>query len=126
VITRFPEITFLQIGVDSEELIEGVIDCRTQFSLREQLSLVANSFFHLGVDSFWSHAASALDTKAIVLFGNSSPLIFGHDNNFNLYKKTECSPCFDLLDGMNCPYSRKCMSTITVDEVCKTIEFILK
>ena len=117
VIFKLKDYTFIQIGIETEKLLEGVIDFRGGYTLRQQLSVLANSKLHIGLDSFWSHAAAALNTKAIVLFGDSSPFVWGHDNNINLYKNLSCSPCLDWIGGTNCPYSRSCMSLITVDEV---------
>ena len=121
VIHRLNDYTFIQIGLESEQLLEGVLDFRGAYTLREQLSVIANSKLHIGLDSFWSHAAAALDTKAIVLFGDSSPVIWGHDNNVNIFKNLQCSPCLDWIGGTNCPFSRRCMSLITVDEVVDKI-----
>lgn len=122
VIFRFKDYTFIQIGLETEKLLEGVIDFRGGYSLRQQLSVLANSKLHIGLDSFWSHAAAAINTKAIVLFGDSSPFVWGHDNNVNIFKSLPCSPCLDWIGGTNCPYSRSCMSLITVNEVVDIVK----
>jgi hypothetical protein len=116
-IKLFPNISFLQLGVESETLIEGAIDFRGSLGLREQLSILAASNNFLGVDSFWSHASAALKVKGVVLFGDSSPLIWGHDTNINVYKELNCSPCIDWIGGDVCPYNKKCMTDISVDDV---------
>jgi len=122
VICRLKDYTFIQIGLETEKLLEGVIDFRGRYSLRQQLSVLANSKLHIGLDSFWSHAAAALNTKAIVLFGDSSPFVWGHDNNVNIFKSLPCSPCLEWIGGTNCPYSRSCMSLITVNEVVDIVK----
>ena len=126
VIEGLPNYTFIQVGVESEFLLEGVVDFRGTLNLREQLAILANSNFFLGVDSFWQHAAAALRIKSLVLFGDTSPNHFGHKNNINIYKNLSCSPCIDWIHGYNCPYSKKCMDLITVDNVLESIKFLLK
>lgn len=107
----------VQVGLKEENLIKDCIDLREKFTLRESLSVLNSSIGFIGVDSFWSHAASALNVPAIVLFGDSTPEIWGHENNINIYKKYDCSPCFELLYGQTCPYNKKCMNDIEVNEV---------
>lgn len=125
VIHRLKYYTFIQIGLMSERLLEGVLDFRGAYTLREQLSVLANSKLHIGLDSFWSHAAAALNTKAIVLFGDSSPFVWGHDNNVNIFKSLPCSPCLDWIGGTNCPFSRSCMNLISVEEVVDNINQVI-
>lgn len=125
VIEQFPNYTFIQVGLESEILLDGVVDCRGGLTLRDQLSIIANSNLFLGVDSFWAHAATAIRTKALVLFGDTSPDHFGHDNNLNIYKNERCSPCIDWIHGYSCPYSKKCMELITVDDVVNAVKSLL-
>jgi ADP-heptose:LPS heptosyltransferase len=122
VVSELQDYTFIQVGIENEQLIEGVMDFRVGYSLREQLAILANSRLYLGVDSFWAHAAAALNVKGIVLFGASTPVIWGHDNNVNIYKAMSCSPCIDWILNTECPYSKKCMTSITVDEVVVNIK----
>jgi ADP-heptose:LPS heptosyltransferase len=118
-------LNILQIGKADEKYVSGCIDLRGQFSLRECIAILNASKCFIGVDSFWQHAASALKIPAIVLFGDSSPTIWGHDNNNNIYKGYECSPCFEILYGQTCPYNKKCMNDISVKEVLDKIESLL-
>jgi ADP-heptose:LPS heptosyltransferase len=90
------------------------------------MAIIANSNLFLGVDSFWAHAATALRVKALVLFGDTSPNHFGHDSNLNIYKKVSCSPCIDWIHGYSCPYSKKCMELITVEDVVNKIKSFLQ
>lgn len=126
VIKQFPDYTFIQVGLESEFLLDGVEDLRGKFTLREQMAIIANSNLFLGVDSFWAHAATALRVKSLVLFGDTSPNHFGHDSNLNIYKKVSCSPCIDWIHGYSCPYSKKCMDSITVEDVVNTIRSFLQ
>lgn len=117
---------FIQIGLNDETFIKGCIDLRGQFSLRENLAILNAANGYIGVDSFWAHAASALNIPAIVLFGDSTPEIWGHENNVNIYKKYECSPCFEILYGQDCPYNKKCMNDISVNDVLESFRYFKK
>ena len=124
-INNFPDFTFIQLGLESEELIQGAFDYRGVGSLREQLSILSNSNFYIGVESFWAHACSALNVPGIILFGDSNPEIWGHENNINIYKRLSCSPCIDWIGGDNCPYDKKCMSDIGIEEVADAINSLI-
>jgi ADP-heptose:LPS heptosyltransferase len=125
-IKEFPKYEFIQIGLSNEEYIPGAIDFRGKFSLRETFIAVKNSILYLGVDSFFGHVSSALDVNSIILFGDSSPEIYSHDNSTVIYKNLECSPCYELLKGRNCPYNKKCMSSIQINEVASLMNIKLK
>ena len=120
-IREFPEYKFIQIGLSSEEYIPGAIDLRGKLSLREACIAVKNSILYVGVDSFFSHVSSALNVDSITLFGDSCPEIYSHDNCMTIYKNLECSPCYELLNGRSCPYNKKCMNSIQVNEVANVI-----
>ena len=122
VVSKLEEYTFIQVGIKTERLIEGTKDFRFGYSLREQLSILANSKLYVGVDSFWAHAAAALNVKGVVLFGASTPVIWGHESNVNIYKDISCSPCIDWILDSDCPYSKRCMTSISVDEVVNVIK----
>jgi ADP-heptose:LPS heptosyltransferase len=116
-INSLPEYTFIQIGRSFEDKVEGAVDLRGKTSFREALSILKSSLSFVGVVSSFSHATSAFGTPGVVLFGASTPKIWGHPNNINLYKSLRCAPCVDLLLNSPCPYGSPCMSGITVEEV---------
>lgn len=120
-VKKFSIYKFIQIGLLDEKLIDGVIDYRGELTLRESCIAVKNSILYIGVDSFFSHVASAFNTNSITLFGDSSPNIYSHDNSHYIYKSFSCSPCNELLNGRECPYNKKCMHSITENEVEKVM-----
>jgi len=125
-VRSLPEYTFVQLGLPHEEKVEGAIDLRGKTSFREALSLLNSSLSFVGVVSSFAHATNAFDTPGVVLFGPSTPKIWGHPNNINIYKGLPCAPCIDALLGSPCPYGKPCMTTITVDEVRKALLFQLE
>lgn len=120
-VRKFSNYEFIQIGLKEEKLINGAIDYRGELTLRESCIAVKNSILYIGVDSFFSHVASAFNTNSITLFGDSSPNIYSHDNSHYIYKSFSCSPCNELLNGRECPYNKKCMHSITENEVEKVM-----
>lgn len=109
--------TFIQLGLSKEDKIEGAIDFRGKTTFREALALIKNAQSFVGVVSSFSHATNAFDIPGVVLFGASTPEVWGHRNNINIYKALRCAPCIDLLLGSMCPYGKPCMTQITVEEV---------
>jgi len=116
-VKQLPDYTFIQLGHDDEPLVEGALDWRDKTTIREMLCLLKHSTSFIGVDSSLSHATNAFDLPGVVLFGDSSPVFWGHDNNINIYKKVTCSPCYYYLYAAKCPYNHECMEAITIDEV---------
>lgn len=123
VVKRLSQFTFIQLGLRDEPAMQGTVDLRGALAVRESLAFVQHALCYVGVDSFLAHAASAVGTPGVILYGDSTPVIWGHASNINLYKNLPCSPCLELLQGHLCPYGKECMQSITVDEV---VEAILK
>ncbi len=119
-VNSFPDYTFIQLCLLSEDSIEGTIDMRN-LSFRRQIALIKFASVHVGVDTFFSHVTNAFQTPGVVLFGDSNPEVWGHSNNINIYKNLRCSPCGHLLFGQGCPYGIACMNGITVQEVKNAI-----
>ncbi len=116
-VKELPEYTFIQLGLPAEEQVPGAIDWRGKTTLREAFSIIKHATSFVGVDAGLSHVTNAFDIPGVVLFGDSNPIQWGHDNNINLYKKTACSPCYFYLWKERCPYDHACMEAITVDDV---------
>jgi ADP-heptose:LPS heptosyltransferase len=115
-IRAMPDFTFIQLGLTKEALLKGAIDLRGK-PVRESIAILKSSLYYVGVDSFLAHAAAAVNTPAVVLFGASSATVAGHKQNINLSKNLLCSPCMELIMDAVCPYGKECMRQITVEEV---------
>jgi ADP-heptose:LPS heptosyltransferase len=123
-IQSFPHCNFLQIGSANDDLIRGVIDLRGT-SLRQAFGIVKEAKAFVGVDSIFAHAAAAFQKPAVVLFGATTPAVWGHPTSINLYRPPRCSPCIDTLGSGWCPYGRKCMSNITVLDVERALSSLI-
>jgi ADP-heptose:LPS heptosyltransferase len=116
-VLRNPRYTFLQIGRPSDQKVTGTVDLRGKTSLRCSLAVVKYAKSFVGVDSVFAHATNAFGTPGVVLFGPSSPVIWGHPNNCNLFLSLRCAPCIDILGEHPCPYSTQCLKGIVVEAV---------
>jgi ADP-heptose:LPS heptosyltransferase len=116
-VRNLPEFTFIQFGGVDEPHVSGTIDWRGKTTLREAFALLKCSTSFIGIDSSFAHATNAFNLPGVVLWGDSSPVLWGHSNNLNVYKNMHCSPCYYDLRERKCPYNDKCMKSITVEEV---------
>lgn len=116
-VRRLPECTFIQLGETKDPEVPSTVDVRGMTTIREAVAVVKHTRCFVGIDSFFNHASIAVGTPGVVLFGPSTPVIWGHSENTNLYAGVECSPCVDTIDKSPCPYARRCMTAISVDEV---------
>lgn len=119
-ISSMPQYSFIQLGLAKDELVKGAIDMRG-ISIRDSMAVIKASMCYVGIDSFMAHAATAVSTPAVVLFGATQPAVFGSLSNLNLYTDHHCSPCFETLVSTPCPYGRKCMERIKARQVKKAI-----
>lgn len=74
----------IQVGGDTDEQIAK--DFRKNLSFREVGNLIRESKTGICVDSYLQHYYWFLNRKAIVLWGISDPIIFGHKMHLNLLK----------------------------------------
>lgn len=116
-IKQMPDYTFIQLGRENEDPMKGAVILLGKTSFRESMALIKHSLSFVGVDSVLAHVTNAFDTPGVILFGSTTPKVWGQTNNINIYKGIRCSPCIDILSNSLCPYSRQCMAMITVADV---------
>jgi heptosyltransferase II len=90
--------------------------------LRKTMSLIGKCDAFLTSDSGLGHIASAFDIPTVTIFGPANPI---HTKPYNkgivLTRNLSCSPCNYTKKGFACPYSQKCLTEITPNEVFKAI-----
>lgn len=74
----------VQVGVTGEEQL--VDDFRTDLSIADLRQLINECDLWLSCDSMFQHLGWDQGKKGIVIFSQSDPLIFGHEENINLLK----------------------------------------
>ncbi len=123
IVKKFKEFQFIQLGLEEDEMIKGCLDLRGRTTVRQAIALLKHADLLVSVDSFLNHATMAVGTKGVILFGASTPKVWGYDNNINIYKNVDCAPCTDTKSD-ECDH-RKCMTQISVEEVADAINAAL-
>jgi ADP-heptose:LPS heptosyltransferase len=96
-------------------LLEVDLDLRGKITPRAAAAVLASCSGLVCQVGYLMHAAAAVGTRAVVIYGGfEAPWESGYVQNNNLFTKLPCSPCW-LREP--CPYNKKCMDQITVDDV---------
>lgn len=74
----------IQVGVTGEEQL--VDDFRTDLSIADLRQLIDECDLWISCDSMFQHLGWDQGKAGIVIFSQSDPLIFGHEENINLLK----------------------------------------
>ncbi len=109
----------VQLGAEGSPVLSGVVNLVGKTSFREAAGLVGEAKLFVGYSGGLMHGARAMDVKAVILASGFEPLeVANYPQNLNIYKKTDCAPC-----GLKtpCPFGRKCMKEISVEEVYNSI-----
>lgn len=109
------EEPIVQVGVDGEEQL--VDDFRKNLSLDELEVLLKGCRTWISVDSFFQHFAWDLGKPGIVLWGQSDPNIFGHQENINLLKDRSYLRTHQFWMWEQCEYRDDCW--VDPEEVIK-------
>jgi len=123
VVNKLPQITWIQLGLAHDKLLDGVIDFRNKTkNLREIFYVISKSSFLFVLEGLYNHIAAAFDIKSFVIFSGFHPFsIAKYTHTIPLLRipPVECSPCWLLTP---CPVKGKpCTEEIEVDYVVKTI-----
>lgn len=111
---------FVQVGSRSDPPLEGALDLRGRTSLRETAAVLSQSLAFVGQVGMLMHMARAVDCRSVIVYGGRElPSQSGYVCNENLYSPVACSPCWRL---NTCPYDRKCLRMVGVDDVVRALE----
>ena len=110
----------LALGGTGDLNPEAGIDLMGKTSLGEALALIRRCRLLVVNDSGLMHAAAALHTPLVALFGSTSPERTGPwgGNSRVIWKRFPCGPCFKK----TCPEPRFCLEAISVQEVWEAAE----
>jgi len=115
------QVEFVQLGrSDDSKLCQVHTDLRGSTTIREAIGIIASAQLFVGLVGFYMHAARAVNTKSIIIYGGREhPSQSGYPDNINIYTPLHCSPCWKWND---CEYDRKCMREINSAEVVEKIK----
>jgi ADP-heptose:LPS heptosyltransferase len=126
VVDAFPDIEFVQIGLLSDRLLQGVSDARGK-KIRESAAILNNSLFFLGLEGGLMHIAKAVGKKAVIIYGGLvSPESSAYEENCNITNTIHCSPCFNSDMKIGDCDSMQCMKQITPEKVIDSVKKMLE
>lgn len=109
------EVSFVQLGSESDPPIKGALDLRGKTSLRESAAILSASRVFIGIEGFPMHLARAVDCRSVIIYGGrEDPQILGYACNENLVGAMPCAPCWQR---NRCDYDRECMRMINTHKV---------
>ena len=119
-----PEFSILQVGLPDTQLLEGVVDLRGQTSFREAALVIKNSRLFIGTEGGLMHAAAAVKTSSLILWGGITlPSFAGYQNHQKILSNfVSCAPCGQL--GW-CDNDRKCMMNLTTSMAILMLDKLL-
>ena len=126
----------IQIGKMREVKIKKTYSLLGVTTPQDVISLVKKADLVITSDNFIMHAARLTGTPAIVLWGPTSPEIYGYDNHVHLHSDIICadyaSNCLGKNNPLNyeisCPYpvKNRCMNQINFKKIMEEIKKELK
>ena len=110
---------FVQVGSPTDPLLNGVLDLRGRTTARETAAVLAASRVFIGLATGLVHLARAVECRSVIVYGGrEDPTKSGYGANENLHWEGACAPCWER---NNCDYDRKCMQSISVDDVIAAV-----
>ena len=132
------EFEVLLIGGKTDEELEKntlkevtCISAIGKTSLKESVALLKKCEVVVCNDSGPMHLAAAVNKKVVGIFGPTHPCEKAplHEESKYIWKQQMgCNPCYDLWGRFPkpCPYGKKCMDKISVNEVIESIMQLLE
>jgi ADP-heptose:LPS heptosyltransferase len=114
------EVEVLVLGGPGDPPLDAGRSLNGRTSLPEAAALVADARLNLTIDSWTQHAAWALGTPTVVLFGPTNPTGFGYPEHRNLWAAPECAPCYREMQDVCADLV--CMRELTVEAVWAVVK----
>jgi ADP-heptose:LPS heptosyltransferase len=118
-----PDLTVVQIGVERDPPLSGVLDVRGKTTLRQAAGLLSQSECFVGTSGLFAHLARAVDCRAVIVYGGREhSWQSGYVCNESLDSHVPCAPCWRW---NGCEHDRICMKQIEVADVLGAVERVL-
>ena len=116
------KILFIQTSFNNQKILKNVLNINNT-NFRIACSLMSKTHLFIGAHGGMSHAAAALNLKAVVIFGGFiNPKTLGYSIHKNIYIDDILSPCGSKYE---CNHCKKCLESIKVKNIIYEIENIL-
>ena len=123
VIAQLKNITWIQIGVTGDLLLNDVENYVGKTSLRELAFIIKNAEFIVADEGLLNHIASAVKTKSYVVYSGFSNIdIAKYNETISIVNNPQvnCAPCWIT---SNCPKKIKyCTEQISIEQVINQIK----
>lgn len=118
----FKDVEFVQIGLESEELLENVHDARG-LPVRQSAAVIKNSLFFVGLEGGLMHLTKAVGKRSAIIYGGFiNPSVSKYTENLNVINLVECSPCFRSYKKLSNCSTMICMKEIIPEDVAQKIK----
>jgi ADP-heptose:LPS heptosyltransferase len=124
-------VDVVQLGVAAEKAVPGVTHCFNGLTtMAETAAIQKGALCHIDTEGGLVHLAHAVHTRSVVLFGPTSPGVFGYDSNINL-EPTRCGGCAYTTDNwvVQCPRFTEgpdCMDEHAPQDVVEAVKRIVE
>ena len=108
---KYPKYQLVQLGVSRDrcEVLKNIdVNLIGRTNLEEVKVLLKDAYLHIDSEGGMVHLRHALtDKKSVVIFGPTSPEVYGYSNNLNIRSKVCPSPC----EWIRHDWTSKCWKT---------------
>jgi ADP-heptose:LPS heptosyltransferase len=112
--------TFVQVGLESDPQLKGVIDLRGKATVRQTAAVMSQSLVFVGLVGFLMHLARSVDCRSVIVYGGrEAPWQSGYSCNENLFTSLPCAPCWLW---SKCDFGHRCMKEILPQHVITAVE----
>lgn len=123
VMLRNAGCTVVQLGDDRDYRIRGAHDFVGKQDIRRSIAIIAKADVLVGIVSSLMHAASAVNTPAIIIYGGFERYqAHGYGNVTPIESPIDCSPCVQAHANMEpCPIHNRCMREIEPERIHRAV-----
>ncbi|MHC9542059.1 MAG: glycosyltransferase family 9 protein [Vulcanimicrobiota bacterium] len=122
-----PDRLIIQVGRKDDLHIRNAYSLIGLTSPRQLVSLLRKSQLVITADNFIMHAACLASVPAVVLWGPTSPEVYGYPGQYHIRALPDCSEKNDCLGPgkpdnypSHCPHGeRQCLNRIDLNEIAK-------
>ncbi len=120
--------TVIHLGGSDEKAIDGAVNFLGSRTIRDSVAVLEQADLHIGIVSSLMHAAHAVGTKSVILYGGFEPYgLHAYETVYPLSSSPPCAPCITVCGrAAPCPNNNVCMTTISPDIVLRTAENLLR
>jgi hypothetical protein len=121
----------IQVGLENDELISGAYSLLGLTTPFQAMNIIARVRGVITIDNFIMHIAHLLKKKAVVIWGPTSPEVYGYDGHKHIrvfrdhccYKNQCLGPEYSQNYAQKCPLGNEhCMGTISAKKIVDTLE----